>query len=183
MLGSFAGQLLVASPQLLDSNFGRSVVLVCMHDENGAFGLMLNRPLPMSVEDALPAWAERVSEPPVFFGGGPVETTVVSALGFSRVAPEEGWTPVARGIGLVDLARGPEGIATAVERLRLFVGYAGWAASQLEAEVARGDWFVVGAHSGDPFSLAPQHLWRDVLRRQPDPLVMYSTFPLDPSVN
>jgi len=183
MLGSFAGKLLVASPRLLDTNFSRSVVLVCVHDENGAFGLVLNRPLPVRVPDALPDWAGHTSEPAVIFGGGPVEPALVNGLGFSRANPGGAWKPVVRGIGIVDLAQGPEGVAPSVERLRLFVGYAGWGASQLEAEVARDDWFVVDAHPGDPFTLAPQGLWRDVLRRQADPLVMYSTFPADVSAN
>lgn len=183
MLGSFAGKLLVASPQLLDTNFGRSVVLVCIHDENGAFGLVLNRPLPVAVPDALPEWAGHTSDPAVIFGGGPVEPTRVNGLGFSRSTPGGDWKPVTHGIGLVDLARGPEDVSRQVDRLRLFVGYAGWGSSQLEAEVARNDWFVVEAHSNDPFSLAPQDLWRDVLRRQADPLVMYSTFPSDLSAN
>lgn len=183
MLGSFAGKLLVASPRLLDTNFSRTVVLVCLHDENGAFGLVLNRPLPVAVPDALPDWAGHTSDPAVIFGGGPVEPMVVNGLGLSRTRPGGDWKPVTRGIGLVDLARGPEAVADEVERLRLFVGYAGWAPNQLEAEVARDDWFVVDAHSSDPFTLAPQGLWRDVLRRQPDPLVMYSTFPTDVSAN
>ena len=181
MLGSFAGKLLVASPQLLDTIFSRSVVLVCVHDENGAFGLVLNRPLPVGVPEALPDWAERASEPAVMFAGGPVQPTLVSGLGFSRTARGDDWTPVTRGVGLVDLAR--EEIATGIERLRLFAGYAGWGAGQLENEVVREDWFVVEARSDDAFSLAPEGLWRDVLRRQLDPLVMYSTFPADPLSN
>ena len=183
MLGSFAGKLLVASPRLRDTNFSRSVVLICAHDENGAFGLVLNRPLPVPVPDALPDWAGHTSDPAVIFGGGPVEPMLVNGLGYSRTSPGGDWKPVTRGLGLVDLARGPEGVAREVEHLRLFIGYAGWGPSQLEAEVARDDWFVVGAHSGDPFSLAPQDLWRNVLRRQADPLVMYSTFPADLSAN
>ena len=183
MLGSFAGKLLVAGPQLLDPNFGRTVILVCVHDEHGAFGLVLNRPLPVPVPDALPDWAGHTSEPAVIFGGGPVEPMLVNGLGYSRTSRGSDWKPVTRGLGLVDLARGPEGVGRDVERLRLFVGYAGWGPSQLEAEVARDDWLVVEAHSTDPFSLTPQALWRDVLRRQADPLVMYSTFPADLSAN
>ncbi len=183
MLGSFAGKLLLASPQLLDPNFRRSVVLVCVHDENGALGLVLNRPLPVSVPDALPDWGDHASEPAVMFAGGPVEPSLVNGLGFSRGTMGAEWTPVSRGVGLIDLSRGPDAVAAEVERLRLFVGYSGWGPSQLEAEVMRDDWFVVEPFAGDAFTLEPHDLWRDVLRRQPDPLVMYSTFPLDVSSN
>src|SRR5690606_27818234 len=84
MSESYAGKLLVAGPDLLDPNFARSVVLICLHDDAGAFGLVLNRPLAAAVVDHLPAWAEWASHPASLFSGGPVDPTAVVGLGRTR---------------------------------------------------------------------------------------------------
>ena len=69
-----AGQLLVATPALVDPNFERSVVLLLDHDEDGSLGVLLNRPSPVPVRDILPDWHELADEPSVLFLGGPVAT-------------------------------------------------------------------------------------------------------------
>lgn len=187
MAVSYAGKLLVAGPELLDPNFYRTVVLICLHDEEGAFGLVLNRPLEERIVDHLPAWGEWASAPPVFFQGGPVDPTSIVGLGRARDA-EAFSIPVSadgvsRGIGLLNLGREPGDWMEAVDAVRIFAGYAGWGAGQLEAEVAQNAWFVVDALSGDPFTAMPESLYRDVLRRQPGELAMFAFLPADPSVN
>ncbi len=182
MAESYAGKLLVAGPDLLEASFVRTVVLVCLHDTQGAFGLILNRPYPSPVVDHLPAWAEWASRPPVMFEGGPVDPTSVVGLGRARDTEALAIT-VSQGVGLLNLGREPGEWTGALDRVRVFAGYSGWAAGQLEAEVLQRAWFVVEAHADDPFSESPEDLWRRVLRRQRGDAAMYAHLPRDPSVN
>ena len=73
MLESAAGRLLVATPILNDPNFDRTVVLVCFHDANGAFGIVLNRPVEARASDLVPGWEDLISPPGRLHAGGPVE--------------------------------------------------------------------------------------------------------------
>jgi putative transcriptional regulator len=182
MTDSYAGKLLVATPELLDPNFHRTVVLICLHDEEGAFGLVLNRPLEERVVDHLPAWGEWATQPPVIFHGGPVDASAVVGLARAR-AIDALSIPVSRGIGLLHLEREPGEWLESLDAMRVFVGYAGWGGGQLEAEVAQNAWFVVDALPGDPFTEEPEVLYRNVLRRQPGELAMFAFLPADPSVN
>ncbi len=98
------GQLLVATPRLMDPNFTRTVILVLNHDEDGALGVVINRPSPLAVAQVLPDWSDVVARPPMVFGGGPVSPdsalAVAVALG---EGPPSGFQRVALGYGLVDL--------------------------------------------------------------------------------
>ena len=179
-----AGKLLVATPGLGDPNFHRTVVLMLRHDDDGALGVVLNRPVPVPTGEALPAWAEVVTPPATLFQGGPVGLD--GALGVVTLAPGGGGTAVDRlagPFGLVDLDTDPTLGLPGVTGVRVFVGYAGWSADQLEAEVAAGDWYVLGARPGDVTTPEPELLWRRVLRRQGGTLAIVSTFPEDPSLN
>jgi putative transcriptional regulator len=182
---SFAGKLLIASPRLDDSNFHRTVVLLCMHDEAGAFGLVLNRPVAdAEISSHLPQWCEHVPSPTVIFQGGPVEPAAALALGRQRLGAAQGVPkPVLDSIGLVDLGLPPEDLLPQIDLLRIFAGYAGWGAGQLEGELAEGSWFVVDPEPADVFSQDPPSLWRAVLRRQSGRLAMFAYFPADPSTN
>jgi putative transcriptional regulator len=182
---SLAGKLLVATPALLDENFYRTVVLLLVHDENGAFGIVLNRPVDSTVvRDHMPAWDEHVAAPPSIFAGGPVEPAMALGLA-SAVAPgtPEGWMPMAGGYGLIDLTRAPDSIEVTLQRVRVFSGYAGWGAGQVEAEVAANAWFVLDAEPGDAFTAEPESLWRTVLDRQRNDVRIYARFPEDPRQN
>ena len=188
---TLAGRLLVATPALGDSNFERAVVLLLDHDEDGALGVVINRPTAVEVGDVLPGWYPLASDPCVLFEGGPV--ALESALGLALVPEDDeeddepvGFRRVVGPLGLVDLDAPPEVLAALVTRLRIFTGYAGWSAGQLEDELEQGAWYVVDARlvgSGDPFTEAPAELWRAVLRRQGGDLAMVSTYLDDPSLN
>ncbi len=181
---SLAGELLVATPQLGDPNFRRTVVLVLRHDDEGALGVVLNRPLPMATRDALPAWHDAVSEPATLFQGGPVG--LEGALGLVTLTPGAHAPHIDRLVGpfgLVDLNVAPDAGLVGITGVRVFVGYAGWSAGQLEAEVGAGDWYVVGAEVSDATTAEPEVLWRRVLRRQGGDLAIVSTYPEDPSLN
>lgn len=178
------GKLLVASPALGDGNFSRSVVLLLDHDEEGALGVVINRPTPVDVGEVLPSWGPYTTGPGVVFRGGPV--ALDSALALAAVPGEDepmGWRRVVGGLGLVDLDAPPELLGAEVASLRVFAGYAGWGSGQLEDEIAEGAWYVVGAGPGDAFSDDPEQLWRAVLRRQGGGLAMLSTLPEDPTLN
>jgi putative transcriptional regulator len=179
------GKLLVATPQIEEGVFRRSVVLVLHHDEDGAQGLVLNRPIDADVDAVLPGWEEHATRPAKVFQGGPVQLD--SALGLVAVpgdSPEP--TGVRRlfgAVALVDLDTPPTLVVPEVAGLRIFAGYAGWSAGQLEDEVATGSWYVVGSESGDVFTAEPDDLWSLVLRRKGQQYALLSTMPIDPSLN
>jgi putative transcriptional regulator len=185
------GRLLVATPELGEGPFERSVVLVLDHDEGGALGVVINRPTEVDVSEVLPSWQPLASAPGVLFQGGPV--ALDSALGLALVPSgsdddeELGWRRVVGRLGLVDLDTPPEVLAAELTRLRIFAGYAGWAGGQLEDELAEGAWYVVAATAdgafADAFTTEPDTLWRSVLRRQGGDLAMVSTYLADPSLN
>lgn len=134
------GRLLVATPQIEEGVFHRSVVLILDHSDSGAQGVVLNRPLGAPVDSVLPGWQELATQPDHVFHGGPVQTD--SALGLVAV-PGEGQAPMGvrrlfGGIGVVDLDAPPPLVASEVGGLRIFAGYAGWTAGQLEGEIRTG---------------------------------------------
>ncbi|WP_436775446.1 YqgE/AlgH family protein [Yinghuangia sp. YIM S09857] len=181
---SLTGRLLVATPALTDPNFDRCVVLVLDHDDEGAHGVVLNRPTPVDVHDVLVGWSKAVTAPGVVFQGGPV--AMDSALAIASVpggGEPVGWRRVFGALGMVDLDAPPELIATEFGAMRIFAGYSGWGPGQLESELTDGAWYVVESEPGDAFSPDPERLWRAVLRRQRGELAMVATYPEDPSLN
>jgi putative transcriptional regulator len=189
---SLKGRLLVANPLLPDPSFDRTVVLVLAHQEDGALGIVLNRPSELDVDSPLPQWERLVADPPVVFVGGPVAPA--AAICLARVPeagrpegtrhPElEGWVPLVGELGTLDLEQDPADLPVAVDAIRVFAGYAGWGTGQLEGEIAAGAWFIVAAEPGDALSGDPDQLWKKVLRRQGGQLALVSAFPADPSLN
>lgn len=181
---SVRGRLLVATPTLYDPNFFRSVVLVLEHGEEGAIGVVLNRPSDAAVGETLPDWKPVASAPGVVFVGGPVSPD--AAIGVARVGSAEqaeGWAPLFGHLGTVDLGRAPVELPVDVQNLRVFAGYAGWSEGQLDGELDSGGWFVVDAAPDDVFTSEPDRLWASVLRRQGGRLAMFATAPPHPSLN
>jgi len=186
MAGSLRGRLLVATPDLDDPNFFRTVVLVLEHNLEGALGVVLNRPTGTSVDEALPAWAGLVGDPGVVFFGGPVQPE--GAIGLVRCAdppPGEGsgFAALFDDLGTADLQRDPSSIVPTIAGARVFAGHAGWGPGQLDGEVAANGWFVVDRLEGDPWSVEPDALWRLVLKRQRGRLSLFAGFPADPALN
>lgn len=179
------GLLLVASPELLDPNFSDTVVLLLDADAEGALGLVLNRPSPVAVADVLEPWGEVVGEPEVLFRGGPVSPDGALAVGVLRDTGDVpvGFRSVAGRLGVVDLETPVELVNGSLTGLRVFAGYAGWSAGQLEDEIGRGDWYVVPSEEIDVVRPDLTDLWRDVLRRQPGHLAWHATRPVDPDLN
>ncbi len=178
------GMLLVATPALRDDNFVGTVVLLLDVDEDGALGVVLNRPSPVPVASVLGEWGELVGEPGVLFEGGPVGTD--GALAVARVRPGAvpgPFRPVAGPLALVDLDVSVGAVAGGLDALRVFAGYAGWGAQQLRDEIAGGSWHVVAAEPHDVFGARVDGLRREVLRRQPGQRAWLSTQPVDPGRN
>ena len=180
------GRLLVASPRLGDPNFERAVVLVLDHGPDGALGVVLNRPTGLPVDEILDAWRDQAEATPpgVVFRGGPVSPDAV--IGLARTDPAgtaPGGRVVLDGVGTVDLAVDPAEQPMAVVGVRMFAGYAGWAADQLEDELTDGAWFVLDAEVTDVFTPEAAALWHDVLQRQGGSLALLATYPPHPSVN
>ena len=182
--------LLVASPRLEDPNFTRTVVLVLDHGEDGALGVVLNRPTSLDVDEILEPWHDQavLAPPALVFRGGPVSPDAVIGLARSaEAAParqaSETWRSVIGPVGTVDLGVAPDDQPVALAGVRLFAGYAGWGLGQLEAEIDDGGWFVVDALTEDVFSHEPDRLWHDILRRQGGELGLLAAFPLHPSLN
>jgi putative transcriptional regulator len=182
---SLAGKLLIASLRITEPTFFRTVVLMCAHDENGALGVVINRPLKTEpVTKHLPKFDPFTRDPHVVFSGGPVESS--AALALARWKPVLDMpTPnlVVGRAGLLDLSKPLEEIADGLEETRVFAGYAGWTGGQLENELKEESWFVVDATEEDAFTRRPESLWRDVLRRQTGKLAMFAWAPKDPAVN
>jgi putative transcriptional regulator len=178
---SLEGHLLVASPALNDPNFRRTVVLVTEHSDEGAAGLVLNRPSPSPVADLVPQLEELVDDGEQVWFGGPVQPNAVLVLG-EFVDPEDAAVPLFGSLGCPALAD-PVDLIPATTRRRVFAGYAGWGAGQLESEVERDDWILEPASNDDAFTEAPDELWADVLRRKGGIYELVSRIPEDPSVN
>lgn len=182
--GSLRGRLLVATPPLVDPNFDRSVVLVLEHGDEGALGIVINRPSDHRVADVVPGWAEVVSDPPVVFHGGPVEPGAVIGLAHGPTdEPGDGWAPVLGRVGTIDLSKEPGELPGPLRAVRLFAGYAGWGGGQLEGELGASAWVVAEAHLEDAFALDADRLWRMVLGRQSGRTAWLANFPDDPSRN
>ena len=178
------GQLLLATPRLLDPNFTRAVIFLLDHDDDGALGVIINRPSQLPLSAVLPGWSAAVTAPPLLFSGGPVAPESALAVGLSLGAgPDEGFKRLTGDYGLVDLDADPALVLADLVGVRVFSGYAGWGAGQLEDELAEGSWYLATAVPNDLLHPHPEGLWRAVLRRQSGDLAYVSTFPDDPTMN
>jgi putative transcriptional regulator len=178
---SMRGRLLVAGGSLLDPNFRRAVVLVADHDEEGAAGVVLNRRAETTVAEAAPPLASLVGPDEPIHIGGPVQPQAAVVLGdFEH--PELATHLVVGSIGLVTGEEASEAL-DGIRRARVFAGYAGWGPGQLDAELEEDAWLVEDALPEDVFTPAPEHLWRDIVRRKGADFAMLALMPDDPSLN
>ena len=174
MSESQTGTLLIASPSMPDY-FHRTVILVVEHSDQGAFGLVLNRPSETTVGEASPELAELVGEEHLLFVGGPVQPNAVTAIG-EHPDPADATKLIVGSVGMVDLDDPPE-----LSRIRVFAGYAGWSAGQLDGELEQEAWITEDVHPDDPFS--DGDLWAAVLHRKGGEYSLLARMPPDPSVN
>jgi putative transcriptional regulator len=180
---SLRGKLIIAAPTLLDPNFARSVVLIAEHTEEGAMGLVLNRPATTLVDEAVPDLAWLAEEEERVWVGGPVAETAVIVLA-EWDEPALAGAIVSGDLGFVGAdADQPEQLDGAIRRARVFAGHAGWGPGQLEEELAEEAWIVEPPKRDEIFTDDAEALWAAVLRRKGSRYALLSTMPPDPSVN
>lgn len=180
-MDSLKGQLLISSGGLYDPNFRHTVVLIGEHDENGALGVVLNRPLDVAVEQAVPPLAELVDRGEPVFQGGPVQPEgVVLIAEFTH--PDQADLPVFGNVGFL-MGEVDADVKWRVVQARIFAGYSGWGPGQLEQELAEDSWIVDPARDEDVFTDQPELLWSRVLRRKGPEYETLSRVPYDPRMN
>ena len=181
-MGSVRGQLLVAGPALLDPNFWRTVVLVVEHNEEGALGLVLNRPSETNVGDTVPELAAVIEGDEQLFIGGPVQPSAVIVLAQFE-DPTDAALLAFDDVGVLGTGPSSEELATGIRAGRAFLGHAGWGPGQLDGELERGDWILEPARLGDAFSRRARGLWSEVLTRKGGSYALVARMPSDPSMN
>ncbi len=179
---SLTGQLLLASPALRDPNFARSVVLIGVHSDEGAMGVVLNRPSQVTVGEAVPQLQAALEEHEPVYVGGPVQPSSIVLLA-EFLDPDLAGLLVLGRIGFPAPDADIEELIQATARGRVFAGYAGWSEGQLDAELDQGDWIVQPAQPEDVFSEEPADLWSEVLTRKGGSYALVARMPMDPSVN
>ncbi len=145
-------------------------------------GVILNRPSPVSVADAVPPLADLVEETARVFVGGPVQPQAIVVLGDFR-QPDEAAALVLGTIGFLPAEIESADDIRSLDRARVFAGYAGWAPGQLESEIAENSWITGPALPEDVFTDEPGDLWSTVLRRKGGPFAVLATMPPDPTLN
>jgi putative transcriptional regulator len=175
------GHLLIANASLFDPNFRRSVVLIGHHDEEGAVGVVLDRPLDVPARAAVPALAPLVEGDEPLFAGGPVEPGAVVVLA-DFLDPSDAEVIAIGTVGFLPPETG-EDLRPAIRRARIYAGYSGWGPGQLEAELEENAWVVEPARPDDAFYADTSKLWADVLRRKGRAFDLLRLMPVDPSQN
>lgn len=177
---SLRGQLLIAAPTLLDPNFARTVVLVAEHTDEGALGLVLNRPTELPVAETAPGFLGMLPDDDVVHLGGPVQTDGLIVL----AELDDPADLVLRVLGDVGILGTDADLDTLVaRRARIFAGHSGWGPGQLDAELEDSGWLVGPAIAEDVFTVNAADLWGEVLTRKGGQFALLARMPLDPSVN
>jgi len=174
------GTLMIATPDIELGIFFRSVILVCEHNPNGSFGLVINKSLDLELpEDILNL--ENLANPKVGIrAGGPVQTNQMMLLHTSPAIPNQ-TLEICSGVYLggdlhflQDIITNPEGPS-----VHLCFGYAGWGTGQLEREFLDGGWFLHPASSNHIFEIHPDRLWQSLLREKGGKYATLSMIPED----
>ncbi|MGB2948900.1 YqgE/AlgH family protein [Rhodococcus sp. BGS-1C] len=177
------GSLLVSSVELVEPTFRRTVIYIIEHNDGGSLGVVINRASETAVQNVLPQWADLAARPRALFVGGPVKRDSALCLATVRTGIDIDGVPGVRRVDgrvvMVDLDSNPADIAPLVEGVRIFAGYSGWTFGQLEGELERNDWMVLSALASDVIGPPKIDLWAHVLRRQPMPLAMLASHPID----
>ena len=180
-MDGLSGQLLIAGSSLVDPNFRRTVILVGHHDEEGAVGVVLNRESEVEVAAAVPPLAGLVEPGERLFFGGPVSSESAVVLAHFE-HPENAEVVAFDSVGFLPEDTDSDAVG-GLRRARVFAGYAGWSAGQLEAELEEGSWLTEPALAVDVFTGDPAGLWSAVVRRKGPAFRLMSTMPFDPDLN
>jgi putative transcriptional regulator len=153
------GKLLVATEVVQGEMFAKTVVLLLHYDDTGAFGLVVNRPTDVSLEELLAEEDMIEGYRGTLFWGGPVQMGSLRALMHTDEPPESA-EKIIDSVYLVAFEDAVELDSADPATLRLYIGYAGWAPGQLDHELARGSWLVLPGTDEYVFDDEPASLWK-----------------------
>jgi len=177
------GQLLLDSGQLRGSFFQRTVVLICQHDPEGAFGLVLNRSTGTNVGDAIVADLPETLKACPLYLGGPVQPAALSFLLSDSFIPDANVIPnLSLGHSLDSLMELGSSFSP-TQQIKMFAGYAGWSAGQLEDEMKRKAWLTHSASLELVFNSQPEQLWQTILCQKGWKYKLLAQMPEDTSLN
>lgn len=178
------GRLLIAGRNLGDPNFAEAVILLLAHGEHGSMGIIINQPSQVSLASALPDVKELRERSDRVFLGGPVAGNAVVLLIRSKSPPRAAQQIFddVYATGNLSTLRAALARSGKTERLRAYVGYAGWGAGQLDREIARGDWHVVPADAATIFDATPADIWSKLIARFSAQWTMNSNRLLEPGL-
>ena len=162
-----SGRFLVASPKLMDPNFHETVVLILRYGEDGASGVVINRPLNVKLSAVMPEFKDSGHRDEFLYLGGPVETDKMLMLVKSAKTPPES-IPVLSDVHLSTSRDELQRLIQSTdkeEKFKIFAGYAGWAPGQLESERNRGDWHVLKADAETVFDRSSPEIWPELIHR------------------
>jgi len=159
------GQFLLDGGKLRGSYFHRTVVLICHHDDEGAFGLVVNRASDNDVGDLIIADLPETLKEQKLFAGGPVQPAALSYLHTDAFVPEASIIPGLQiGHSLEELVDIGESYSSE-KQVKIFAGYAGWSPGQLEDEMKRDSWLTYPATSELVFKTPPDLIWRHIMKQ------------------
>lgn len=179
-MASLRGQLLIAAPTLVEPSFARTVVLVAEHTDEGALGVVLNRPSGSTVGEVVPDLSHLIDPDEMVFAGGPVQPGGVMVLA-EFADPSDAALPIEGALGFVAVESETETLAAG--RARAFAGHAGWGPGQLDSELEEEAWFPAPFQREDAFTDEPEGLWSRALVRKGGEYALVARMPLDPSLN
>lgn len=177
------GKILISEPFLVDYYFKRSVVLLAEHNEEGSFGLIINKPVDIILSDILQDFP--IFDTPVYLGG-PVKT---DSLYFIHTLGEDIENSIKITNGLFwggEIEHVKELITIGKiqpNEIKFFVGYSGWVSKQLEGELARNSWLVSNTSAKQVMKANPKNLWKDTVNNMGGDYSYWTNFPTDPTHN
>ncbi len=179
-----AGDLLISEPFLQDENFSRSVVLLCEHNEEGSFGLVLNKPSILRLNEIVDGMDFLDAE---VYVGGPVEQNTLHFVyvgekkieGSIKIGEQLWW-----GGDFQELVEALRLGLIQVETIRFFLGYSGWAPDQLREELSENVWIICQSEiNPDTLANTPEELWRSLLKNMGGEFKVIANYPPDPRLN
>jgi len=177
------GRLLISEPFMGDYYFGRSVILLAEHNEEGSFGVILNKPVSAKFNEVLKDFPD--FDAPMYLGG-PVET---DSLFYIHTLGEqlEGATEILDGLywgGDIEVLKELILLKKIDSKdVRFFIGYSGWGAEQLNTELKRNSWVITRSSKKRVLSTDPMMMWEKFLSKMGDNYKYWNKFPIDPTMN
>ena len=177
------GRLLISEPFMGDYYFGRSVILLAEHNEEGSFGVILNKPVSAKFNEVLKDFPDFDA---TMYLGGPVET---DSLFYIHTLGEqiEGATEILDGLywgGDIEVLKELILLKKIDSKdVRFFIGYSGWGAEQLDTELKRNSWVITRSSKKRLLSTDPIMMWEKFLSKMGDNYKYWNKFPIDPTMN